>query len=89
MIFALLIAGALGDAVGSVLRLPAEVLAKRLQTGTVAAKQDGPGALLADTPLHEWLDSWGVILSRDMPFGGLQVCWPPDKCWPCWRAHLH
>lgn len=73
VVFALLIAGALGDAAGSVLRLPAEVLAKRLQTGTVATKQDGPGSLFADTPLDEWLDSWGAILSRDMPFGGLQV----------------
>jgi len=77
VVFALLIAGALGDAAGSVLRLPAEVLAKRLQTGTVATKQDGPASLFADTPLDEWLDSWGAILSRDMPFGGLQVCWAP------------
>lgn len=65
----LLLAGALGDAFGSVLRLPAEVVAKRLQTGASPSVKDA----LLENPLSDWLDSWGAILARDVPMGGLQV----------------
>lgn len=68
---ALLVAGAAGDAAGSVLRLPAEVACKRLQTG-VAAGGDALQAL-GDVPRSDWLASWAAILARDVPLGGLQV----------------
>ena len=60
-----------GDAAGSVLRLPAEVACKRLQTG-VAAGGDALQAL-GDVPRSDWLASWAAILARDVPLGGLQV----------------
>ena len=72
----LMLSGAVGDAAGSVLRLPAEVLCKRLQT-TGPAGDDGGLAgwsrLLADTNLDCWKASWAAILVRDVPFGGLQI----------------
>lgn len=64
-----IVAGALGDACGSVLRLPAEVVAKRLQTGASPSVRDA----LLEQSLAEWLSAWGAILARDVPMGGLQV----------------
>lgn len=69
-----MLAGAAGDAAGSIFRLPAEVLCKRMQThaGEVA-EGNGVLATLASTPRGAWAASWAAILSRDVPFGGLQV----------------
>ncbi len=61
---ALLISGAIGDAVGSVLRLPAEVVCKRMQTDTLAA---------GDTSAHGLAASWLAILYRDVPMGAIQI----------------
>jgi len=66
----LLLSGAVGDAVGSIFRLPAEVLCKRLQTSTSSA---GWTDHLADTSSESWMTTWSAILLRDVPMGGLQI----------------
>jgi len=66
----LLLSGAVGDAVGSIFRLPAEVLCKRLQTSTSSA---GWAEHLADTSSESWMTAWSAILYRDVPMGGLQI----------------
>ncbi len=63
------LAGAAGDAAGSVLRLPAEIVCKRMQTDASTSV----GEALIGTSLDGWLVSWAAILSRDVPMGGLQV----------------
>lgn len=65
----LLLSGAIGDACGSVLRLPAEVVCKRLQTGSTARWQHA----LEDTSFDSWMASWATIVARDVPMGGLQI----------------
>ena len=64
----LLLSGAIGDACGSVLRLPAEVVCKRLQTGS-----DCWQGALADTSWDAWMESWAAIVARDVPLGALQI----------------
>jgi hypothetical protein len=59
----LLVSGAVGDAVGSVLRLPAEVVCKRQQTGSDYCWFSAFG----DTSAESWLTSWSAILIRDVP----------------------
>jgi len=65
----LLLAGAIGDAVGTVVRLPAEVVCKRLQTGCASSVF----AAFSDVSRDSWLACWSAILLRDVPLGGLQV----------------
>lgn len=69
-----LIAGALGDAVGSVVRVPAEVINKRLQLGL---SSDFLGALrdifASSSGLSSLREAWGSVLLRDVPFGGIQI----------------
>jgi len=67
--FTFFVTGAIGDAAGTIVRLPAEVACKRLQTGSSTSI---PGAL-ADVSLQSWLAAWSAILLRDVPLGGLQV----------------
>lgn len=64
-----IVAGALGDACGTVLRVPAEMVAKRLQTGASPSVRDA----LLEQSCSEWLSAWAAILARDVPMGGLQV----------------
>lgn len=71
---AFLLAGALGDAVGSVVRVPAELINKRLQLGL----NDTVGGAVRDQFLNEsgvevTLASWGAVLLRDMPYGAVQI----------------
>lgn len=62
----LVLAGALGDACGSIFRVPLEITCKQVQSGT--------GSSLTQ-PLSRGiiLTSWAAILCRDMPFAGLQI----------------
>ena len=66
----LLLCGSIGDAVGTVIRLPAEVACKRLQTG---ASSGSMVEVLSDVSGQSWLATWTAILLRDVPLGGLQV----------------
>lgn len=69
-----LIAGALGDAVGSIVRVPAEVINKKLQLGM---SKDFGGALkeifLQSSGRASLWNAWGSVLLRDVPFGGIQI----------------
>ncbi|KAK4532896.1 hypothetical protein CCYA_CCYA14G3753 [Cyanidiococcus yangmingshanensis] len=69
-----LLAGGLGDAIGSIVRVPAEMLNKRLQLGLSATLREA---------LHEvfWNPNnrlvvrvtWIAVLARDVPYGALQI----------------
>ena len=61
---ALLIAGAFGDAVGSILRLPAEVLCKRLQTNSAVCWNEA----LRGTSKESWVALWNTILVYNLQF---------------------
>lgn len=69
-----LIAGALGDAVGSIVRVPAEVVNKRLQLCLSSSWLDALYASFA-TPSarRSTLIAWQATLWRDVPYGGLQI----------------
>lgn len=69
----LTLSGSLGDAVGSIFRVPMEITYKQIQTGT---SNDGfkiLGSLVAPTSRRLVILSWVAILCRDMPFAGLQI----------------
>ena len=73
-----LICGALGDAAGSPLRLPFELVGKNVQAGrSVAGASFGDSleAALPDEGRADFLlQTWFAVLARDMPFGALQLC---------------
>ena len=54
---------------GSIFRLPAEVLCKRLQTDSAIGWSDA----LSGTSKASWIAAWEAIVYRDVPFGGLQI----------------
>jgi solute carrier family 25 (mitochondrial S-adenosylmethionine transporter), member 26 len=75
------VTGAIGDAVGTIFRLPAEVACKRLQTGS-GSSSGGILSTLAAVPGQSWLVAWSAILLRDVPLGGLQVaCYQECHQW--------
>lgn len=69
-----IIAGALGDAIGSIVRCPAEIVNKRLQLGVndsgLEALRD---AFLTAEGRQASSVAWGAVLLRDVPYGGLQI----------------
>lgn len=71
---AMCLAGMLGDGVGSVVRVPAEIINKRLQLGLSdswdSAIQD---SFLSSNGVQSTLASWEAVLWRDVPYGGLQI----------------
>jgi len=70
---ALVISGSVGDAFGSVFRLPMEIVYKRIQTDL---STNGISVLLSlgkAIPIRVLLYAWFAILLRDMPFAGLQI----------------
>eukprot|EP00898_Chlorokybus_atmophyticus_P005010 jgi/Chlat1/550/Chrsp103S01124 len=69
-----LIAGALGDATGSFIRVPLELLNKQIQTGAAANGGDAFKKIMAsESALNTLMLSWAAVLFRDMPFGALQL----------------
>lgn len=74
VVFSILtLAGSLGDAVGSIFRLPMEIVYKQIQTG---ASSDGLAVLrglFRSESFRLVMFSWAAILARDMPFAGLQI----------------
>lgn len=67
------LSGSLGDAVGSIFRVPLELTYKRVQTGV---NVDGGKTLLAVLRKENFqtlLLSWVAVLCRDVPFAGLQI----------------
>ena len=75
-----LVCGALGDAAGSPLRLPFELVGKNVQAGRGVPGDSFQAALERALPEERGaraefaLQTWLAILARDMPFGALQLC---------------
>lgn len=73
-----LVCGALGDAAGSPLRLPFELVGKNVQAGRSAEGASFSqllGEVLPEKDRTAFaLQTWVAILARDMPFGALQLC---------------
>ena len=74
----LTLAGAVGDALGSVFRAPLELVYKKIQTS--GSSSPGPQGLSylqslfeTDTSRRMVLLSWVAVLCRDVPFAGLQI----------------
>ena len=70
---ALCLSGSLGDAVGSVFRLPAELITKQIQCGAAKSGGEAIAKLLKTNVPRVVVLSWLAILCRDMPFAGLQI----------------
>lgn len=71
---AMCLAGMLGDAVGSVVRVPAEIVNKRLQLQLSATWQDAVrDAFLTGAGVQSTISAWAAVLWRDVPYGGLQI----------------
>lgn len=68
------IAGALGDAIGSIVRCPAEIVNKRLQLGVSAdASSALRDAFLTTEGRQSSFVAWEALLWRDVPYGGIQI----------------
>lgn len=68
------VAGMLGDAVGSVVRVPAEIVNKRLQLGLSNGWNEAiKDAFLSENGVEGTIASWLAVLWRDVPYGGLQI----------------
>jgi len=69
-----LIAGAMGETIGSVVRAPAENVKARVQSGadatTIAAAQH---VLLTEEGRANAVRAWSASLIRDVPFGAIQL----------------
>ncbi|CDF39073.1 unnamed protein product [Chondrus crispus] len=64
----------LGDAVGSIVRVPAEIVNKRLQLGLSSSwKSAVKDSFLSPTGIDSTFASWEAVLWRDVPYGGLQI----------------
>lgn len=69
-----LVAGALGDGIGSLVRVPAELVNKRLQLGLNNNWRDAFRDAFADPVGRQGsLVAWQAVLLRDVPYGGLQI----------------
>jgi hypothetical protein len=72
--FAILtLAGSFGDAIGSMFRVPCEIVYKQIQTGTNSDGLKVLRSLLSASSTRFVVFSWVSILCRDMPFAGLQI----------------
>lgn len=70
----LVLSGSVGDAIGSVFRVPLEVVTKQIQTGAATNGFTVLRSFLTDKKsVRLLLLSWVAILCRDMPFAGLQI----------------
>ena len=73
-LFTFLVAGALGDAIGSIVRVPAEVVNKRLQLGVNDDWKDATKeAFFTKSGRESSFVAWTAVLLRDVPYGGLQI----------------
>eukprot|EP00899_Mesostigma_viride_P015932 jgi/Mesvir1/2433/Mv22165-RA.1 len=71
----IMMSGALGDAAGSIIRVPLELINKQIQTGLADNLGEALTRLREDSenPTRTFLISWAAVLARDMPFGALQL----------------
>lgn len=68
------LAGMLGDAIGSVVRVPAEVVNKKLQLRLAKDwKTAARESFLTQAGREQTFASWKAVALRDVPYGGLQI----------------
>jgi Mitochondrial carrier protein len=73
-LLAFCLAGMAGDAVGSVVRVPAEIVNKKLQLGLARDWRAAVRAsFLTPSGLEGTLASWKAVALRDVPYGGIQI----------------
>jgi hypothetical protein len=67
-------AGSIGDAFGSIFRVPMEIIYKQIQTGAASGGWNVVSTLSKSKGVVRLLVlSWVAVLCRDMPFAGLQI----------------
>lgn len=72
-LLALFLAGGLGDLIGSICRVPAEMLNKRLQTGMSPDIFDAiQKTFFTEEGRQLTKETWGVVVMRDVPHGAVQ-----------------
>jgi solute carrier family 25 (mitochondrial S-adenosylmethionine transporter), member 26 len=70
----LVLAGSLGDAVGSVFRVPSELVYKQIQTEAASSATEAFKLIGKNGNVVRFvIISWAAVLLRDMPFAGLQI----------------
>lgn len=70
----LVLAGSLGDAVGSVFRVPSELVYKQIQTEAASTATEAFSLIGKNGNVIRFvIISWAAVLLRDMPFAGLQI----------------
>ncbi|KAF5735330.1 S-adenosylmethionine carrier 1 chloroplastic/mitochondrial-like isoform X3 [Tripterygium wilfordii] len=69
-----LIAGVIGGAVSSILRVPTEVVKQRMQTCQFASASDCVRVILAKEGIKGLYTGYGSFLLRDLPFDAIQFC---------------
>lgn len=69
----LVLSGSCGDAIGSVFRVPMEIVYKKIQSGANESGFKILRSLGNSIPMNSIIIAWLAILLRDMPFAGLQI----------------
>ncbi|KAK9105512.1 hypothetical protein Scep_022356 [Stephania cephalantha] len=72
--FAHLIAGAVGGAASSLVRVPTEVVKQRMQTGQFASAPNAVRLIVAKEGFKGLYAGYGSFLLRDLPFDAIQFC---------------
>lgn len=68
------LAGSLGDAIGSAFRVPMEIIYKQIQTGAAQGGGEVVKNVFSSPGASRLIVlSWVAVLCRDMPFAGLQI----------------
>ncbi|KAK9091110.1 hypothetical protein Sjap_024287 [Stephania japonica] len=72
--FAHLIAGAVGGAASSLVRVPTEVVKQRMQTGQFASAPNAVRLIVSKEGFKGLYAGYGSFLLRDLPFDAIQFC---------------
>ncbi|KAH6759053.1 S-adenosylmethionine carrier 2 [Perilla frutescens var. frutescens] len=69
-----LVAGAIGGAASSIVRVPTEVIKQRIQTGQFASAPEAVRLIVAKEGFRGLYAGYGSFLLRDLPFDAVQFC---------------
>ncbi|XP_051139588.1 S-adenosylmethionine carrier 1, chloroplastic/mitochondrial-like isoform X2 [Andrographis paniculata] len=69
-----LVAGAVGGAASSIVRVPTEVIKQRIQTGQFVSAPDAVRLIVAKEGFKGLFAGYGSFLLRDLPFDAVQFC---------------
>ena len=69
-----LIAGAVGETIGSAVRSPAESIKSRVQAGIDSSTGEAfQNVILKEEGRSNVIRAWSISLTRDVPFGAIQL----------------